>query len=50
MTQGTDVVDAEIRHSLRVIKAERNLKLVAFVIVAVATVAALFVGAFLGLV
>ena len=49
MTQGTDVVDQEIRHSLRVIKAERNLKLVAFVIVAVGAVAALLFAAYLGL-
>lgn len=44
-----DLVDKEVRHSIRVIKQQRNAKMLAFVLFAVIGVLVLFYGAYVGL-
>ncbi|GMV12340.1 MAG: hypothetical protein HS104_21870 [Polyangiaceae bacterium] len=44
-----DLVDQEIRHSIRVIKQQRYGKMVGFIALGVMALVVLFVGAYLGL-
>ncbi len=44
-----DVVDQEIRHSIRVIKQQRYGKMAGFIFLGVLALAILFVGAYIGL-
>jgi hypothetical protein len=50
MTQGYlhDVGDEEIRHSVRVIKQQRNAKLAAVILAGILGIAVLFIAAYLG--
>ena len=44
-----DLFDAEIRHSVRVIKQQRYAKMMGFILLGVVALVVLFVGAYIGL-